>query len=83
MTCSSDEMGSLDRYCRLCASNMVPDQLLHLFGDLNPDTEEETGHAAKLRTFLNFSVSSEDRLPKTVCVTCVTNLDYCIQFVDR
>ena len=76
-------MGSLDRYCRLCASNMVQDQLLHLFGDLNPDTEEETGHAAKLRTFLNFSVSSEDRLPKTVCVTCVTNLDYCIQFVDR
>ena len=69
---------------------MVPDQLLHLFGDsnANPGTEEEgetpeTGHAAKLRTFLNFSVSSDDRLPKTVCVTCVTNLDYCIQFVDR
>ena len=83
-------MGSLDKYCRLCASNMVPDQLLHLFGDsnANPGTEEEgetpeTGHAAKLRTFLNFSVSSDDRLPKTVCVTCVTNLDYCIQFVDR
>ena len=81
-------MGSLDKYCRLCASNMVPDQLLHLFGDSTPDTEEEgetpeTGHATKLRTFLNFSVSSDDRLPKTVCVTCVTNLDYCIQFVDR
>ena len=28
-------------------------------------------------------LSPGDRLPKAVCVTCVTNLDYCIQFVDR
>ena len=43
----------------------------------------ETSNATKLRNFLNFSLSVEDRLPKAVCVQCVTNLDYCIQFVDR
>ena len=44
---------------------------------------EETSHGTKVRSFLNLRLSCEDRLPKAVCVTCVTNLDYCIQFVDR
>ena len=43
----------------------------------------ETSHSTKLRNFLNMELSPGDRLPKAVCVTCVTNLDYCIQFVDR
>ena len=81
-------MGSLDKYCRLCATNTRADQLLKLFNesdDNNGGTEHrtETANAAKIRSFLNFSVGSDDRLPKKVCVQCVTNLDYCIQFVDR
>ena len=45
----------------------------------NGGGKTETSNATKLRNFLNFSLSLEDRLPKGVCVQCVTNLDYCIQ----
>ena len=79
-------MGSLDKYCRLCATNTRADQLLKLYNDKEDGKgqgKEETSHATKIRTFLNFSMASGDRLPKKVCVQCVTNLDYCIQFVDR
>lgn len=73
-------MGSLDKYCRLCAANVRPEQLLKLYED---GEAGETTHSTKLRSFLNMELNPGDRLPKAVCVTCVTNLDYCIQFVDR
>lgn len=81
-------MGSLDNYCRLCATNTRADQLLKLYNDKDDgngkrEFKTETSHATRIRTFLNFSMASDDRLPKKVCVQCVTNLDYCIQFVDR
>ena len=75
-------MGSLDKYCRLCATNVRPDTLVKLFAETNTG-RTETNNVAKLRNFLQFSISAEDRLPKSVCVQCITNLDYCIQFVDR
>eukprot|EP00090_Calanus_glacialis_P010471 TRINITY_DN18862_c0_g1_i1.p1 TRINITY_DN18862_c0_g1~~TRINITY_DN18862_c0_g1_i1.p1 ORF type:complete len:561 (-),score=106.20 TRINITY_DN18862_c0_g1_i1:127-1809(-) len=74
-------MGSLDKYCRLCALNVRPDQLLKLFED--DPSKTETPNGAKLRNFLSFSITCEDRLPKQVCVQCISNLDYCIQFVDK
>ena len=40
-------------------------------------------HIVSARNFLGFGLSWEDRLPKQVCVQCVNNLDYCVQFVDR
>jgi len=74
-------MGSLDKYCRLCALNVRPDQLLKLFED-DPN-KIETPNGTKLRNFLSFTITPEDRLPKQVCAQCVSNLDYCIQFVDK
>eukprot|EP00092_Neocalanus_flemingeri_P024101 GFUD01026147.1.p1 GENE.GFUD01026147.1~~GFUD01026147.1.p1 ORF type:complete len:564 (-),score=135.91 GFUD01026147.1:157-1848(-) len=74
-------MGSLDKYCRLCALNVRPDQLLKLFED-NPN-KTETPNGTKLRNFLSFNITCEDRLPKQVCVQCISNLDYCVQFVDK
>jgi len=74
-------MGSLDKYCRLCALNVRPDQLAKLFED-DPN-KTETSNGSKLRNFLSFNITSEDRLPKQVCVQCISNLDYCIQFVDK
>ena len=76
------EMGSLDKYCRLCATNVRPDTLVKLYAE-NGNGRTETNNVAKLRNFLQFNISVEDRLPKSVCVQCITNLDYCIQFVDR
>lgn len=79
-------MGSLERYCRLCALVVRQDHLLKLFDDPGPNrsaTPAETTNGVKLRHFLNFSISPLDRLPKQVCVTCISNLDYCIQFVDK
>ena len=76
------EMGSLDKYCRLCATNVRPDTLVKLYAETNTG-RSETNNVAKLRNFLQFNISAEDRLPKSVCVQCITNLDYCIQFVDR
>jgi len=55
------------------------DHLLKLFDD----NRVETQNTGKLRHFLNFVISPVDRLPKHVCVTCISNLDYCIQFVDK
>ena len=75
-------MGSLDKYCRLCATNVRPDTLVKLYAE-NGNGRTETNNVAKLRNFLQFNISVEDRLPKSVCVQCITNLDYCIQFVDR
>lgn len=72
-------MGSLDRYCRLCSLMVRQDHLLKLFDD----NRVETQNTGKLRHFLNFVISPVDRLPKHVCVTCISNLDYCIQFVDK
>jgi len=74
-------MGSLDKYCRLCALNVRPDQLLKLFED--DPSKTETPNGTKLRNFLSFNITCEDRLPKQVCVQCISNLDYCIQFVDK
>ena len=37
----------------------------------------------KLKQFVNLSVDPFDRLPSKVCQSCVVNLDFCIQFVDR
>jgi len=74
-------MGSLDKYCRLCALNVRPDQLLQLFED--DPSRSETPNGAKLRNFLSFNIRPEDRLPKQVCAQCISNLDYCIQFVDK
>ena len=42
-----------------------------------------TNYLICLRNFLGFGLSREDRLPKQVCVQCINNLDYCVQFVDR
>ena len=74
-------MGSLDKYCRLCALNVRPDQLLKLYED-DPN-KTETPNGTKLRNFLSFTITPEDRLPKQVCAQCISNLDYCIQFVDK
>lgn len=71
-------MGSLDRYCRLCAMMARTDQLVKLFGD-----QRDNELLMKLTSFLSFNVSPIDRLPKQVCVSCVSNIDFCIQFVDK
>jgi len=78
-------MGSLDKYCRLCALCVRPDHLLKLWEESGSEetNKTETPNCGKLRSFLGFGVSCEDRLPKQVCVQCVSNLDYCVQFVDK
>ena len=37
----------------------------------------------KLKQFVNLNVDPYDQLPQKVCQSCVVNLDFCIQFVDR
>lgn len=54
------------------------DQLVKLYGD-----QRDNGLLLKLTNFLSFNVSPIDRLPKQVCVNCISNLDFCIQFVDK
>lgn len=78
-------MGSLDKYCRICALCVRPDHLLKLWDDSGggEDEKSETANCDKIRNFLGFEVSYEDRLPKQVCVQCINNLDYCVQFVDK
>ena len=52
-------MGSLERYCRLCALVVRQDHLLKLFDDPGPNrsaTPAETTNGVKLRHFLNFSI---------------------------
>ena len=67
-------MGSLDKYCRLCAANVRPEQLLRLY-EVRIDSfltfviivgfqdggVGETSHSAKLRNFLNMELSPGDR----------------------
>jgi len=75
-------MGSLDRYCRLCAQAVRPDQLQPLYcGDPGHTTESQA--AGRLRSFLGFAVAAGDRLPKQVCQPCLAALDYCVGWVDR
>jgi len=49
------------------------------------DKEQQQPHIVvqKLKQFVNLSVDPFDRLPSKVCQSCVVNLDFCIQFVDR
>ena len=73
-------MGSLDRYCRLCAQAVRPDQLQPLYCGEPGHTTESQVHdsvqallvcngaqaAGRLRSFLGFAVAAGDRLPKQV-----------------
>ena len=63
--------------CRLCLNTLNSANDVSLF-DPNPHLVTE-----KLRQFVNLPVEKFDKLPKKVCQSCVVNLDFCIQFVDR
>jgi hypothetical protein len=49
------------------------------------DKQQASPHIVveKLKQFVNLTVDPYDRLPPKVCQSCVVNLDFCIQFVDR
>jgi len=77
-------MGSLDKYCRVCALHVRPDQLIQLFGEDNEQRKSSiTNHGLKLRDFFTFEISLEDRLPKQMCIQCAQNIDFCVHFIDR
>merc|ERR1719219_2759203 len=77
-------MGStnFNKWCRLCMialSDSATTTTVTLFD------QQQQPHIVveKLKQFVNLNVDPFDRLPPKVCQSCVVNLDFCIQFVDR
>ncbi len=67
------------KLCRLCMNTLKSDSSVSLF-----DSQEKAHMVTeKLRQFVNLDVNPADTLPHQVCQSCVINLDFCIQFVDR
>jgi len=74
-------MGStnFNKWCRLCMSALSDSTTVTLFDQhQHPHIVVE-----KLKQFVNLNVDPYDQLPQKVCQSCVVNLDFCIQFVDR
>lgn len=77
-------MGStnVNKCCRLCMSALTDaDSSVTLFD--KDQLQQPHIVVQKLKQFVNLNVDPFDRLPSKVCQSCVVNLDFCIQFVDR
>jgi len=71
---------SFNKWCRLCMSALNDSATTVTLFD-----QQQHPHIVveKLKQFVNLNVDPYDQLPQKVCQSCVVNLDFCIQFVDR
>jgi len=78
-------MGStnINKFCRLCMSALTDFTSVTLFDKQQQSAAVPHIVVEKLKQFVNLTVDPYDRLPPKVCQSCVVNLDFCIQFVDR
>ena len=78
-------MGStnINKFCRLCMSALTDFTSVTLFDKQQQSAAVPHIVVEKLKQFVNLTVDPYDLLPPKVCQSCVVNLDFCIQFIDR
>ena len=70
-------MGSLDSLCRLCADHVRQESQVKIF------QEKTIKILDNIKVFLHLNIEPVDYLPQQVCMNCVSNLDFFVDFYNR